>query len=191
MATPTIIHFVRHGDVENPKNIRYGRLPGFHLSEVGRKQIEQASLFFVNRPITHIYSSPLERAQQTATLVGLVFPQVSITIDDRLLETKVVHSQEGTPIQSGYDYPKQDSRDAESSPTVTGRVGRFVEDKLIAHQGQEIVAASHADVIAFFYAKEAYLSSSIKDPYPVYASVFSFVYTGLTLKQVWYRGIDE
>lgn len=29
----TVVHLVRHGEVENPDGVLYGRLPGFHLSE--------------------------------------------------------------------------------------------------------------------------------------------------------------
>ena len=31
----TVVHLVRHGEVDNPAGVLYGRLPGFHLSEDG------------------------------------------------------------------------------------------------------------------------------------------------------------
>jgi broad specificity phosphatase PhoE len=36
-VTHTVIHLVRHGEVDNPAGVLYGRLPGFALSELGRK----------------------------------------------------------------------------------------------------------------------------------------------------------
>ena len=33
---PTIVHVCRHGQVENPDHILYGRLTGYGLSELGR-----------------------------------------------------------------------------------------------------------------------------------------------------------
>ena len=39
----TTIHLVRHGEVENPKGVIYGRLPGYHLSERGKRQAEQSA----------------------------------------------------------------------------------------------------------------------------------------------------
>ncbi|MDP9227152.1 MAG: histidine phosphatase family protein, partial [Actinomycetota bacterium] len=36
------IHLVRHGQVENPKGVIYGRLPGFHLSERGLQEAASA-----------------------------------------------------------------------------------------------------------------------------------------------------
>ena len=32
----TVVHLVRHGEVENPQRVLYGRIPGFHLSAEGR-----------------------------------------------------------------------------------------------------------------------------------------------------------
>ncbi|HET9972067.1 MAG TPA: histidine phosphatase family protein, partial [Streptosporangiaceae bacterium] len=31
MSDVTIVHLLRHGEVENPAGIIYGRLPGYHL----------------------------------------------------------------------------------------------------------------------------------------------------------------
>jgi broad specificity phosphatase PhoE len=36
----TLVHVVRHGEVDNPKGVLYGRLPGYHLSELGRQMAE-------------------------------------------------------------------------------------------------------------------------------------------------------
>ena len=35
MSESTIVHLLRHGEVENPNGILYGRLPDFHLSALG------------------------------------------------------------------------------------------------------------------------------------------------------------
>ena len=36
----TTDHVVRHGEVHNPAKILYGRLPGYHLSDLGREMAE-------------------------------------------------------------------------------------------------------------------------------------------------------
>ena len=33
----TIIHVMRHGEVDNPNGVLYGRLPGFGLTELGMR----------------------------------------------------------------------------------------------------------------------------------------------------------
>ena len=36
-ADLTVVHLLRHGEVHNPTGILYGRLPGYRLSERGRR----------------------------------------------------------------------------------------------------------------------------------------------------------
>jgi broad specificity phosphatase PhoE len=62
----TTVHLVRHGEVENPSGVLYGRLPDYHLSERGRAMAELAAEYLSHRDISAVISSPLERAQETA-----------------------------------------------------------------------------------------------------------------------------
>ena len=81
----TIVHLVRHGEVDNPGGILYGRLPGFRLSEDGQMMAKAAADFLAGRDVTVLRSSPLERAMQTAEPIAeqLGLP---IEIDERLIE---------------------------------------------------------------------------------------------------------
>ena len=86
MSDTTVVHLLRHGEVENPQGIIYGRLPGYHLSANGRHMAEAAADFFAERAVVALFSSPLERAQETARPVAerLGLP---IVTDDRLIES--------------------------------------------------------------------------------------------------------
>ena len=42
----TIVHLVRHGEVHNPAGLLYGRLPDYHLSELGREMAERVADYF-------------------------------------------------------------------------------------------------------------------------------------------------
>jgi broad specificity phosphatase PhoE len=66
MATKTLVHVMRHGEVFNPEKVLYGRLPGYKLSALGLQMAERAAQYFKNNNLSLIVSSPLERAQQTA-----------------------------------------------------------------------------------------------------------------------------
>jgi broad specificity phosphatase PhoE len=85
MSDTTTVHLLRHGEVDNPRRVMYGRLPGYHLSPNGRAMAEAAADFFAERPVMALYCSPLERAQETARptaeRLGL-----DIVTDDRLIE---------------------------------------------------------------------------------------------------------
>ena len=62
----TVLHLLRHGEVHNPTGVLYGRLPGYHLSELGVKMAERVARTVRDRDITYLVASPLERAQETA-----------------------------------------------------------------------------------------------------------------------------
>jgi broad specificity phosphatase PhoE len=86
MSDTTVIHLLRHGEVDNPQGIIYGRLPGYHLSANGRAMAEAAADYFAERAVVALFSSPLERAQETARPVAerLGLP---IVTDNRLTES--------------------------------------------------------------------------------------------------------
>jgi broad specificity phosphatase PhoE len=85
MSDMTVVHLLRHGEVDNPSGVIYGRLPGYHLSANGRAMAEAAADYFAERPVVALFSSPMERARETARPVAerLGLP---IVVDDRLIE---------------------------------------------------------------------------------------------------------
>jgi broad specificity phosphatase PhoE len=85
MPESTTVHLLRHGEVENPQRVLYGRLPGYHLSAAGRAMADAAADFFAERPVVALYCSPLERAQETARPVAERLG-LDIVTDDRLIE---------------------------------------------------------------------------------------------------------
>ena len=86
MSDTTVVHLLRHGEVDNPHGILYGRLPGYHLSANGRAMAQAAVGYFAGRAVVALFSSPLERAQETASPVAerLGLP---IVTEDRLIES--------------------------------------------------------------------------------------------------------
>jgi len=63
---PTIL-LIRHGDNDYVRKGRLaGRKPGVHLNEAGRQQAEKLGKMLSTAPIQAVYSSPLERAMETA-----------------------------------------------------------------------------------------------------------------------------
>jgi broad specificity phosphatase PhoE len=79
------VHLVRHGEVDNPKGVLYGRIPGYHLSEAGRMMAKAAADFLAGRDIVVLRSSPLERALETAEPIGAELG-LPVEVDDRLIE---------------------------------------------------------------------------------------------------------
>ena len=85
MTVRTVVHLLRHGRVDNPTGILYGRLPNFHLSDEGVVMAIQAAEALAGRDVVAIVSSPLERAIETATPVADKFG-LPIRVDERLIE---------------------------------------------------------------------------------------------------------
>lgn len=87
MSERTVVHLLRHGEVDNPRGILYGRLPGYHLSDLGREMAERAAAWFEQREVRRVVSSPLERACETAAPVAAAL-RLPVATDDRLLEAE-------------------------------------------------------------------------------------------------------
>ena len=79
------VHLVRHGEVNNPDRILYGRLDGFGLTARGHQMAERAAVLLRNRPIAKIVSSPLQRTQETAAPLAQA-TGIGVELDERVIE---------------------------------------------------------------------------------------------------------
>ncbi|NRQ31434.1 histidine phosphatase family protein [Nonomuraea sp. NN258] len=151
MAETTVVHLLRHGEVHNPNGVLYGRLPGYHLSETGNLMAETVAKAIGGRDIVALYSSPLERAQETsaplATKLGL-----DVIKDDRLIEAG--NLLEGRVIGQGlavlrnprnYRYFWNPLRPSwgEAYPQIVARMKSMVDEARAAARGHEVVLVSH------------------------------------------------
>jgi broad specificity phosphatase PhoE len=82
----TVLHLVRHGEVDNPSDVLYGQLPGFHLSDAGRSMARAVAESLRRLDIGLLLSSPLERAQETAEPLARALG-LAVEVDDRLRES--------------------------------------------------------------------------------------------------------
>ncbi|MEU6641137.1 histidine phosphatase family protein [Saccharomonospora sp. NPDC046836] len=85
MTARTIVHLLRHGEVENPDGVLYGRMPGFFLSQRGRKQALTVAEALAGHGLVHVVASPLERAQETAAPIAGAH-RLDIATDEGLIE---------------------------------------------------------------------------------------------------------
>jgi len=85
MTTTTVVHLLRHGEVYNPNKVLYGRMPDFHLSDRGCEMADMAADWFEGHDIAALFSSPLDRTQETAEPVQKR-TDLPVTLDGRLIE---------------------------------------------------------------------------------------------------------
>jgi broad specificity phosphatase PhoE len=150
MAEITVVHLLRHGEVHNPNHVLYGRLPDYHLSANGRMMAAAAADFFDGRPVTAVFASPLERAQETAQPVADRLG-LQITTDERLIESGNV--LEGTsvtlaslavnPLKWKYLWNPFTPSWGEPYKQVAARVRQAVDRARETVRGHEAVCVSH------------------------------------------------
>lgn len=149
LKMPTV-HLVRHGEVENPKGVIYGHLPGYHLSERGRRQAAAAAERLKDADIGLVRASPLERAQETAGLIAEPHG-LEVVTDERLTESKTtlegVARNVGSLIRSPRNWwhfrnPLKPSW-GESFTEIKARMLPAVHDALANADGRDAVIVSH------------------------------------------------
>jgi broad specificity phosphatase PhoE len=96
----TVVHLLRHGEVHNPTGVLYGRRSGYHLSDLGRQMAQRVADSVGDRDITHVVSSPLERAQETAAPLAAA-RGVDIVTDGRVIESENVFEGETFGVGDG------------------------------------------------------------------------------------------
>jgi len=144
------LHLVRHGEVENPTGVIYGRLPGYNLSERGQRQAQAAAERLAERDIGAIWASPLERAQETAGAIA-VHHDVEITTDDRLIESATTLEGVGKTIMAFIRSPRHwwalrnpwTPSWGETFTEIKNRMMAAIEEAVAAAAGREVVVVSH------------------------------------------------
>lgn len=81
-------YFFRHGQTnENADGAREGNKVESFLTPTGLKQAKRLAEYLSDKNIDVIYSSPLKRAIKTAEIVAEYHPDVSIVVDEALIES--------------------------------------------------------------------------------------------------------
>lgn len=151
----TLLLLVRHGQTPTTGSVLPGRAPGLHLSDRGREQAERVADRLTGLAVDALYSSPLERACETAEPAA-VRTGLAVKHDDGLLEcdfgewtgsaiADLAALPEWQTVQhspSRFRFP-----DGESFPEMQSRIVGAMEALRDAHAGGVVVCFSHADPI--------------------------------------------
>lgn len=99
-AMSSSVHVIRHGEVENPNKILYGRQPGWRLSKRGEEMAEVIGDWSKSINLGALHVSPLQRAQETAAPISRAH-SIPIVTDDRLIEAENVFEGKSFEFGSG------------------------------------------------------------------------------------------
>jgi broad specificity phosphatase PhoE len=147
----TVVHLLRHGEVHNPTGVLYGRLPDFHLSDLGLEMAETVGAHLADHDVAAVVASSLERAQETAAPIALGHG-LSISTDDRVIEAANYFEGKTFGVGDGsLRYPRHWSKLVnpfkpswgEPYQEIAERMLKAVADARQSARGHEAVIVSH------------------------------------------------
>jgi probable phosphomutase (TIGR03848 family) len=152
----TTMLLVRHGQTPTTGKILPGRTKGLHLADEGRAQADiAAERILALKRVDAIYSSPLERAKETAVPIAEA-RQLPVVVDRGLFECdfgewtgrelkdlmKLPEWQTVQRAPSTFRFPS-----GESFTEMQTRMVSTLDRLRLAHPGGTVVCVSHADTI--------------------------------------------
>ncbi|WP_309104329.1 histidine phosphatase family protein [Microbacterium sp.] len=151
------LHLVRHGEVHNPHRVLYGRLPGYHLSKAGRRMAQAAAdhVASLGRPLSALYCSPLERAQESAEPFAATFDLVP-EIDIRVIEPTNVF--EGTRMRRSLLNPLKWWHLRQPSLPSWGEPYTSVAQRMLGIMDEAWDAAGDGDVVMVSHQAPIWIS---------------------------------
>ncbi len=152
----TTILLVRHGQTPTTGQVLPGRAPGLHLAEEGKQQAEITAANIAElKQVDAVYTSPLERAKETAAPIakarglrtkvnrGLLECDFGAWTGKQLKDLfKLPEWQTVQRAPSTFRFPEGESF-TEMQTRMVGALDRL----RAAHPGGTIVCVSHADTI--------------------------------------------
>ena len=157
----TLLLLIRHGENEYTRKGKLaGWTPGVSLNEAGQKQAAALAERLKDAPLKAVYSSPLERARETAAPLAAAH-KLNVSVMDglgevrygqwqgqslkRLARTRLWRTVQGLP--SAMQFPG-----GETFRAVQSRAVEAVEGIVRAHPKAAVAVVSHGDVIKLVVA---------------------------------------
>jgi len=155
-AKPTLVLLVRHGTTPTTGKVLPGRARGLHLAASGKAQAQRVAERIAELgSIAAIYSSPLERARETAAPIARI-TRKAVRVERGLIECdfgawtgqslrRLMKKPEWSTVQrapSMFRFPQGESF-VEMQNRMVGAVDRIRR----RHPGKTVVCVSHADTI--------------------------------------------
>lgn len=158
----TELYLIRHGANDYTRTHRLaGWTPGVHLNEHGLAQAAALGTHLAQRPLHAIYSSPLERTQETAQAVLVHHPHLALRLLEavgevrygewtgaelgKLAQTRLWRHVQATP--SRVRFPGGEAMREAQLRAVEG-----IESVVLDHPRQTVAIVSHSDIIKMIVA---------------------------------------
>lgn len=178
------VHLVRHGEAHNPEEVVYDSLPGFPLSQTGGVQARSVSRYLGSQPIVAVWSSPLQRALETATPIA-GRSGVPVLVDEELIEWSLLSRWAGTKwadlpstypgeLEAYLDHPDRLDFADETLDMLANRMTRAIRRIEGRFDAGDVVVVGHQDPIqAARLALTGRSLSGLHSDKPTHASVIT------------------
>jgi probable phosphoglycerate mutase len=151
----TLFYLVRHGSCDGLGEIIWGRTPGICLNAEGKAQAQQLADNFNHVHLDVIYSSPLERARETADAIARV---ANLEVKQSLAFNEIDFgdwSGQSLAALDGDDRWRRFNTQRSSTRIPGGELFLEVQSRAVFeleqlsqhHAGGRVMIVSHADVI--------------------------------------------
>jgi probable phosphoglycerate mutase len=155
MRAPATILLIRHGLNDYVGHALAGRAAGVHLNAQGLEQAERLATRLASLPLSAVYSSPLERAVETATPIAAARSlelrrcDAATEIDFGAWTGRRMDQLEADPLWNRFNTARSTTRPpgGELMSEAQTRMVAAIEELRGAHAGDTVVLVSHADVI--------------------------------------------
>ena len=151
------VYLIRPAEVENPKNILYGRKRGINLSLNGSNQAKILSNKLYNKfnkfDKVYIISSPLERTQQTGNIIHKKLSTkciVETALDNDLIE--INNKNEGELLKDIMKinwkiFDEKTDNDYESFYDIYNRINSCIQKIIKKSRANNIIIITHGELI--------------------------------------------
>lgn len=167
-----VFYLARHGETQwNRLGLLQGQLES-ELTELGREQAKTLALSLLDKDITHIFSSSLSRAKETAEICAELITQPVSTLE-HLVERHFGHLQ-GMSFDELKKDPKYDSlwtdsiafepEGGESADASAKRLLNSLTEIAARDVGSQILCVSHGDIIRNFLNRHLHKSNGQSVP---------------------------
>jgi broad specificity phosphatase PhoE len=164
----TIIYLIRHGEVNNPKKVVYGRTAAAPLSNEGKNQIKLLAEKLKKDEVTPfiILSSPLKRAVESTEIIRNVFIGTPVLYKNGLTEVdmgsfvgKLLAFRDG--IGDFYHAKEYQNMQVERPEAIVGRMYQVILKILKTYRGKTIFVVGHDQPFEFLIWKLIHPSENI------------------------------
>ncbi len=157
----TRLHVIRHGETEWNTVSRIQGHTDITLNDTGRWQADRLAQAMMDEEIHAIYSSDLQRAQQTAWAIAQAL-QKPLTLDTSLRERHFGRLEGRTQTEIAALWPEEARRWRERDPAYGPEGGETLQgfyDRCVSaltrlaqqHPGESIAVVAHGGVLDCFY----------------------------------------